>query len=87
MMPVLIPGRIINNRAARSFRYTVLPVGSRSCLRSYSYRAWLIMVVSPNWMISCSLFSKILEVATRVKLLFHYHDEFLMSCFGTCING
>ena len=31
-----IPGQIINNRAARSFRYTVLPVGSRSRLRSYS---------------------------------------------------
>ena len=30
-----IPGQIINNRAARSFRYTVLPVGSRSRLRSY----------------------------------------------------
>ena len=27
--------QIINNRAARSFRYTVLPVGSRSRLRSY----------------------------------------------------
>ena len=31
-----IPGQIINNRAARSFRYTVLPVGSRSRLRSYN---------------------------------------------------
>ena len=27
---------LINNRAARSFRYTILPVGSRSRLRSYS---------------------------------------------------
>ena len=31
-----IPRQIINNRAARSFRYTVLPVGSRSRLRSYT---------------------------------------------------
>ena len=32
-----IPGQIINNRAARSFRYTVLPVGSRPRLRSYRH--------------------------------------------------
>ena len=32
-------------------------------------RAWLIAVVPPNWIISCGLFSKILEV---LELNFHF---------------
>ena len=60
---------LINNRAARSFRYTILPVGSRSRLRSYSTYLTSILFAGMDRLFSYQL-TVIVSLGLAVILLF-----------------